>query len=244
MISTTNMEFARILSFALLLFAGAAIMAGEPGPRMLDFKPRISGELFISTMQADGSPYLHDNWVKGDLILKDGSMIAQQDFRYNGYLDALIWRQPKTLQSVKADKDLVEQFILYPPGSDTMVFQNITISPWYESRPLNLYAEIRYLGDISLVVHQRIRRTGETLESRGARIISRPRIELDPVYYIIMPDNEAREIRRLNRRSLSRLFPDEGVAIRSALRRAGIRINNEADLLRAVAVIDQLLMEE
>lgn len=244
MISKTHMGFIRLLGFAWMLLAVTGLAASDPGPKILDAKPRISGELFISTMQADGSPYLHDTWVKGDLVLKDGSVVTQQDFRYNGYLDALIWRQPNTLQSVRADKDLVKQFMLYPPGADTIVFQNITIRPWYETSPLNIYAEIRYQGDISLVVHRRIRQTGETLESRGARIISRPRIEPDPVYYILMPDNEARELRRLNRRALSRLFPGNSAAIRSALRREGIRIDNEADLLHAVKVIDQLLMEE
>ncbi len=235
---------AGLFSLALVLSAAAAVgTGGGAQARTMDFEPRISGEVFISTMQADGSPYLHDDWVKGDLLLLDGSLVRGQDVRYNGYLDALIWRQPRSLQSVKVAKDMVRQFVLYPPGPDSLVFQNITLRPWYESESVNLFAQILYKGEISLVVHQRIRRTGETLESRGARIISRPRIEHDPVFYVLMPDNEARELRRHSRRSLSRLFPEQRTDVRAALRNEGVRINSQEDLVRAIRVIDNLFFE-
>ncbi len=235
---------AGLLSCALVFSLMASDNTGSGTQlRTLDFEPRISGEVFISTMQADGSPYLHDNWVRGDLFLRDGSLVREQYFRYNGYLDALIWRQPRSLQSVKVAKDMVEQFVLHPPGGDSLIFQNITLRPWYESASVNLYAQILYKGDISLVVHQRIRRTGETLESRGTRIISRPRIEHDPVFYVLMPDHEARELRRHSRRSLSRLFPDHRAEVRASLRNEGIRINSQEDLVRAIKIIDKMLSE-
>lgn len=232
------------LSFAIALSLVASPDDGsDKRVRTMDFEPRISGEVFVSTLQADGSPYLHDNWVRGDLLLRDGSLVKQQYFRYNGYLDALIWRQPGSLQSVKVAKEMVKQFVLYPHGNDSLVFQNITLRPWYESASVNLYAQVLYEGEISLVVHQRIRRTGETLESRGARIISRPRIEHDPVFYVLMPDNEARELRRQSRRALSRLFPEDRAGVRSAMRSENIRINSQEDLVRAIRVIDKLFVE-
>ncbi|GEM_PF-960879 len=211
--------------------------------KTLQDEPVITGEVFVTTMQADGSPYLLDDWARGDVVLRDGSVARDQDLRYHGYLDELIWRQPRSMQSIKVDKQQVASFTLYPGEQDTLTFKNLTISPWYESGEINFYAQILYEGDVSLVAHQRIRRTGETHRSTGGRIISRPRIELDPVYYFVMPDDEAREVGRKSNRSVSRLFPDHRRDVRSALRNAGIRINDERDMKEAARIIDTLYQD-
>lgn len=234
-----------MILFPLILIAGFYTgLAYEPEtpakPETLEQTQRLTGEVFVTTMQADGSPYLHDDWVKGDLKLRDSTLVEGQDFRYNGYLDELIWRQPRTLQSIKINKETVSAFTLYPNEHDTLVFRNINIKPWYESDELNLYAQILYKDEVTLVAHQRIRRTGETHRSTGGRIIARPRIEHDPVYYFVMPDGEAREISRKSRRAISRLFPDHRREVRSALRREAGRIDHEADLINAAHIINQL----
>ncbi len=218
-----------------------AFSANKHEPLLLDFEARLSGEVFTFHMQADGSQYLFENWVKGDVSFISGKSLKDQSFRYNGYLDELIWLHPSFYKPVKADKYQIESFTLYPPGGDTLIFENISFKPRFESDSLHFFAQKLYTGDISLVAYRQIKRTGETLESIGPRLVARPKIEPEPVYYLILPDDQVHEVRRLNRRSLYRIFSDERRAIREGFRRECLRINNERDLIKAVGIIDEIL---
>ncbi len=235
-----------IAAFFILLFLGFTLNAGNEtqviAPELIESQPRISGEVFNFHMQADGSQYLYDYWVKGDIFLVDGSVIRGELFKYNAYLDELIWLHPVSFKPVQAEKDFVEGFTLYPHNGDTLVFNHVTIKPWYENEPLKLYAQELYEGrHISLVVQRRIKRTGERLKSSGARIIATPILEPDPVFFVVFDDGEARDIKRLNRRAVAAVFPETQKEIRSLLRQEGIRINDQSDLVKAVMLIDAVI---
>jgi len=93
------------------------------------------------------------------------------------------------------------------------------------------------------MAQRRVVKTGERLTSVRGTHISVPRLEADPVFYIVMPDNEAFEVGRLNRRALYRIFPEYRSEIRTALRRENIWIRSESDLVRAVALIDEIVSQ-
>lgn len=243
MLRNTHSSFA---VFFVLLILRFTLYAGNENqvtsPELIENQPRISGEVFNFHMQADGSQYLYDYWVKGDVYLIDGSVIRGELFKYNAYLDELIWLHPLSFKPVQAEKDFVEGFTLFPLDGDTLFFNHVTIKPWYENEPLKLYAQELYEGQhISLVVQRRIKRTGETLKSSGARIIATPIIEPDPVFFVVFDDGEARDIKRMTRRAVAAVFPETQKEIRSLLRQEGIRINDQNDLVKAIMLIDTRL---
>ncbi len=208
------------------------------------FEPRLSGEIYTFTMRADGNYYLNENWLKGDVALISGETVHDKLLKYNIYLDELIWLSSKTYKPVKVDKKLVKEFTINLPDSrEPVLFRNITIDVAFRDDPLNIFAHKLYEGNISLVAQRRVRQTGERFTSERGTHISVPRLEPDPVYYIIMPDNKAREVGRLNRRALYRIFPDYRSEIRTALRRENVWIRSENDLVRAVGIIDEIVTQ-
>ncbi len=208
------------------------------------YEPRLSGEVYTFLMRANGSYYLNENWVKGDVLLISGEKAHDKRLKYNTYLDELIWLSSKTYQPVKVDKNLVREFSVNLPGEqEPAIFHNITIDVAFRSEPLNIFAHSLYDGNISLVAHRRVIKTGERLTSEGGTLISVPRLEPDPVFYIVKPDNEAHEVSRFSRRALYRIFPEQRDEIRTALRRERIWIRSENDLIRAVAIIDEVVSQ-
>ncbi len=231
-----------LFALVVTIFACNAVADGQRGPVTLDYAVRLSGEVYHFFMQADGNYYLADNWVEGDVELVTGEKVHGELLKYNTYLDELIWLSSRTYQPVKADKKLVSQFSLALPGvAEAALFRNITISVPLEADSVNLYAQQLYEGNISLVAHRRVVISGERQESYRGGMQSIPRLTADPVFYIVTGDHEAFEVSRFSRRSLYRIFPDYRSEIRAALRNEGLLIRSEADLIRAVSIIDDIV---
>lgn len=211
---------------------------------VLGFEPRLSGELYDFFLRADGSYYLHNTWLEGDVLLVSGKKARGERLKYNIFLDELIWLSSKTYQPVKLDKKLIKEFyIALPNQRERMVFSNITFETAYSSEKKNIYAHKLYEGNISLMAHRRVIRTGERLASHRGTQISVPRLEQNPVFYIITEDNIAYEVGRFSRRALYSIFPEHRSEIRAAFRRERLRIRSENDMVRAVKMIDEMLSE-
>ncbi len=232
------------LSFILVVCPAELPAQFDKDDITLKREPKLSGEVYSFTMQAEGSYYLNRNWSDGDVLLATGEKVKNELFKYNGFLDELVWLNAKTYQPVKVDKEMVEEFTLYLPGERRpFVFQNITIDIALSAETKNIFAHSLYEGEISLVAHRRIIRTGQSLRSGEGTLYAVARLKPEPVFYIVMPDNKAFEVRRFSRRSLYRIFPDHRRELRSAFRDRGLRIRSENDLIQAVDVVDQVLFQ-
>lgn len=240
------------LTLLLIILTASLTVSGSDNedlslmsPVIIDYTSRISGEIFTSRIQAHGTQYLFDSWLEGKLYLIDGSGIEGEMYKYNAFLDELIWLQTNTYIPVQTDKELIKGFELYAPSGDTLFFDHITIKPWFENQRLRLYAQRLYTGaEVSLLAQRRIRRTGEIHESSGARIIATPTLEADPLYFVLVDGEEARDLRKLNRRSLIAVFPDHKREVRSLIRSTGIRINTESDMIRVMQQIDSMFVDD
>ncbi|MDX9942604.1 MAG: hypothetical protein RBS53_10330 [Bacteroidales bacterium] len=203
---------------------------------------RLSGEVFSFGLHAEGSMYFPEDWNQGRVTLTSGEVVEVERLRYNGYLDQLIWLNPANFQPIQIDKQMVHSFSLQVPYlPDSLYFENITFKRWYESNPINIYGQLMYRGNIRLLAHRRIFSEREVIEERGNALVARAQLKLESIYYILMPDNQAHEFKRLNRKTLYRLFPEHSDALRDAFRQNNLRIRNENELIEAVKIIDQIL---
>jgi hypothetical protein len=223
-----------VLLMALPLAGGAAA-----GPDRSDFDPRLSGAVVNFAVRSTGSQYHHEEWLRGDVLLYSGEVVPNQELRYNGYRDALVWLHPETRRTIWVDEELVREFSLYDSRADRhMVFERF--APGRQSRAI--YAERLFMNHIGLYVHRRVEQTGETTELRDNALRPVLTLEPRPVYYIVR-EGEAVVLARLNRRFLLNLFPDHRREVRSILRQNRLNVRNEYELVRAVVLIDAFLKD-
>lgn len=232
-----------LLSLALLLVFSPLLADGDKNDALVPpNQARLSGEVFTFSLHSDGSMYYPETWNPGRVTLRSGEVVEAEQLRYNGYLDQLIWLNTETLQQIQVDKPLVHSFTLQLTSPrDTLHFENITFKRWYETDFQNIFGQMMYRGEIRLLVHRQIVTNREISEVRGSTLVARAQLKADPIFYVLMPGNEAREIKRFNRKALYRLFPEHADQIREAFRQNHLRIRNEQELIQAVKIIDLIL---
>jgi len=203
------------------------------------FSSRLSGEIVSLSMRARGSQYTHQDWKYGEVVLYSGELVSDVSLRYNGYRNMLVWRDPKTLNHIRLDNQLIEGFSLQL-DTGTINFRRLQVSPGDQS----IFAECLFEDEIKLFAWRNIEQTGDYIESTGARMVSIPILEPRPRYYLKDSRGNITRIRRLNQRSLTEAFPEEQrEKVRELADQHNLRINDEATMIRAVRKINDGLSE-
>lgn len=206
----------------------------------LGYEARLAGKIYDFALDAEGDYYLAEGWAMGDVLLLSGDKVSGERVKYNAYLDELIWLSPRNQQAVQIDKRLVKEFSMILPGEDhPRVFRRLFLRDGQALHEDGQYAELLHDGDVSLFVYRRVLQSGERVKTVEGRLRAIPQLEADPVYYILMPDGQLKELSRLSRRSLQGMFPDHQQEIRSLLRSEQRMIRSEADLIRAMFLIEE-----
>ncbi len=201
---------------------------------------KLSGEAFAFNLFASGSQYLFEEWVRGEVSLATGAVVKAESLRYNGYLDELIWLNPLGSMPVMVDKSLVSSFVLYGPHDrQPLVFEKISHRSWYASEPSQIYAQVLYRGEMSLMAYRNIRKTGENTIYTESGITVKENISPSHEYFLLSPEGRVHQIRQFNRRTFRRLFPDHRTEIRQALR--GISIHTDAQRVVFISRLDALM---
>jgi hypothetical protein len=237
-----NIIVRNIILISILSTITFGLQAGNPDPLIMKKKHHLSGEVFQSGQASVGSQYFYEEWLEGDVLLKSGQLVERKMLRYNGLLDELIWMPAPTRPQVRVDKNMVAQFSIVLPGtSKKVVFENVTIRPRFQSSEINIFAQALHRENLSLYAYRKVKQKDELTRrtERGVYII--PVLEPDPVYYIVFSDHQAVPLRKLNNRSLIRVFPDQRREIREILRDENLRIRTERDMILAVMAINRLI---
>jgi hypothetical protein len=237
-----NIIVRNIILISILSTINFGLQAGNPDPLIMKKEHHLSGEVFQSGQASVGSQYFYEEWLEGDVLLKSGQLVERKMLRYNGLLDELIWMPAPTRSQVRVDKNMVAQFSFTLPGErETVVFENITIRTRFQSSGINIFAQVLYKGDISLYSYRKIKKEDDLARRTDRGVYHIPVLEPDPIYYIVFQDHEALELRKLNNRSLLRLFPEHKREIREILRGNEIRMRSEKDAVQAVKAIGGLI---
>ncbi|MBW6498219.1 MAG: hypothetical protein K0B09_07530, partial [Bacteroidales bacterium] len=147
---------------------------------------------------------------------------------------------PLTYETVIADKKLVREFRLKNPGRED-VFKNLINSQWMEFSQSSDYMRVLFEGNISLLIHQRVKKVGEVAEftSDGPKI--RTKLKPDPVYYLFTHDNRSFLIRRFNNRTLNKIFPKNKEEVRQAFRSTHGRPQKDSERTELIKNLELLI---
>jgi len=204
--------------------------------------PMLPGEVSNPLVQYAGSPYLFDRWTPGRVLMHDRTMVESDHLRYDALNDHLLWMVTGENEQVIVDAGLIRGFLLKEPGSDNYLeFRQNDCLGLDGLRCDRCFVQVLHQGKVSLYVQRSKRITSRTEtvvhggEARQMRLL-----DDDPRYFLQLPGEETRQI-RLGRRSFLSAFPSHGRMLRRALRQAGIQVNEEADLLRAVKWLNATL---
>ncbi|HHN47476.1 MAG TPA: hypothetical protein ENN08_00825 [Bacteroidales bacterium] len=235
----------RFFTAFLILLLPVGLMAQQPssgsGPEAL-FKAHLSGEVYTPPVIHSGSQWFIGDWANSNVTLITGEKVSDVMLRYNGYLDELFWLTPGTFEQVRLDKNLIRQFEMEDPGSgEKLIFKNLEVNNILAPGSIQVFAQLLHRGDISLYVHRKIRETGATTSVMvGGTLVARRVLGPDYQYYL-QHRSELPGAIQPARRSLMRTFPQHRRQIRQALRQHNIRIRNEAQLIYAIEIINDLV---
>jgi hypothetical protein len=230
-----------VFLFSLLLINNAQSQ-GDFGGRDSIFQPHLPGEVYTPPVVHAGSPWFLADWLKGEVTLTNGQTTRDVLLRYNGYFDELFWLTPVDFEQVQLDKQLIMSFAFYDPEEDEWFrFERLDKRNVLTGNTENVFAQLLTGNEIRLYVHRKIRETGATTSTMvGGVLMARQVLGPDYNYFLKRSDSEAQAI-SVNRRSLLRAFPGYRHEIRQKLRHHHIRIRNEAQLITAVELINDLL---
>lgn len=207
----------------------------------ISFEPCLSGELFTPAERFSNSQYYFDNWMTGNVTLISGDIVKNQKIQYNAYMDEVFWLHPAIYRHVMLDKLLLSGFTVINDDSGNIIeFKRIkTVNE--TGREQDIFARLLYENSISLYSRRVFRESGSIKTTRlDNRLVSRISLMSDHKYFLVLEDATVIPVSR-NRRSLYNAFPGKRIEIRSTLRRNRNRIRNEADLIEAVGLINNII---
>ncbi len=235
----TRLAFTILIAFASLAPLKDAFSQTIRDSNNNAFSPRLSGEVVNYNVPTKGSQYLFQDWLPARVLFQSGESLEVASLRYNGYHNTVVWRHPKTHRHIRLDDLLIKEFSLNHPAR-TARFVRFQAPGATET----IFAECLFDENIRLLALRNIEQTDQVVESYVGTMVSVPVLEPRPEYYVVSAAGEVTRISRLNRRNLERAFPGNERDIRRLLRLHNLRIRNEAELLEAVTLIDDMLGQE
>jgi hypothetical protein len=202
-----------LLIFAILPNAISNVAEKNPGQP----EPRLSGEVAKLNAETIGSRFYYDFWLPGKVFLESGAAIEDHLLMYNGFADELYYQHPQTYETIIADKKLISGFVLEGYGRYD-AFKKISRGEWSGISGNGTYLRIIHEGNISLLVQQSVKRTGEVIEFTNDGIRIKVRLESAPIYHLMLSNSKSFVVKRFNRKTFFRILPNYQEEIRQAFR--------------------------
>jgi hypothetical protein len=217
----------RILIIGILLFIQntgfcqdkSFLQNGNRSQYPFYFESKLSGEVYIPDNAYVGSPYLFNDWSKGDVSLKTGQVVHSKWLRYNGLTDDLIWRTDSSFQQVKLDKKLISEFrfIQAHEGAE-YYFHKIRIPSWIKNDTIEVFAQILEKNDIlSLYIIRRIIIEGHVADETSGHLILKQLLIPDTYYYLSIAGQPGLRFRKMNLKTFISKFPENAERIKSLM---------------------------
>ncbi len=208
------------------------------------FEQGLSGIINAPPRRPIGNQhYPSEDWIKGNVLLVNDITVENKLLRYNSYLDDLFWLSEGDYQQVQLDKKLVREFeILLPGGQSPLKFRRIEVNaPLYIGKN-EIFGELLHEGEhLSLYAYRRAIETTRGDYRVGNKLYGGIMIKPSHLYLFVLRDGSTRVIRRIRRRNILDLFPENRNEIRSIIREKRIWIRSGEDLTEIARLIDAYL---
>lgn len=237
LMSRGNLHIVYLLLIPLFIIPELVIAQCE----LISSTPKLSGELYQQKIIYAGNPFFLDNWVNGDVTLESGEVVKDQLLRYNALEDELIWKEPNSSRPVKLDKMLVASFTLEQRNlvDSILYFERLSNVKKRAFAVSNDFFQLLYRGRYTLFACRWVEKTSQTesvyVGGRGQRAL----LIVPKTTYYIQLDNENIITISLGKKSFINAFTDKYKISRKVLKKNGIRIKNEKELVDAIKWIEK-----
>ena len=223
-----------IFAFAIILMITSQNLTGQRTISDINsnptyFEPCLTGELFAPTSIIDPITYFNSEWLSGDIYLSNGEVVRNKLIKYNGLLDELFWKELKSNNIIKLDKESILCFHFSNFKGDTSVyFRKIKAKRNIMADSGEIFVQKIYEGRIKLYVsHTFFIDRRELIYNNGIPFEKEIYVE-EPVYYFRNSNNKTFVTRSLSRKSLFAFSPENKDKISEFLKsnRPGKIVNN------------------
>lgn len=208
------------------------------------FEQGLSGRVTNPPRRLIGNQHYPDEeWHRGSVVLNSGTEVKGKLLRYNGYLDGLFWLYEGDYQQVQVDRDMIKEFRIPGPAGQLSVYRKISVNAPVLAGTDDIFGELLHDGDISVYAWRRIIETGRGDQRIGEIIYGGMRIKPAHIYIIRLPDETVHTTRRISRRRILDMFPENRREIRRLLREHRMRPVTEQDLVETAVILEDYLKE-
>ncbi|NEW82221.1 MAG: hypothetical protein GZ094_07635 [Mariniphaga sp.] len=140
-----------LLMIALIYGNAAILKAQEPLNKNWDSQ-KIKGVRYVPYPSLDGSPFLFDIWLQGNVEFSNGEISDTLSIRYSAYEDELIYYNKEIPCHVVIDKETISGFSITNKKGNTRFFRK----QYYDgSQPGDHFFEVLSKGATDLIVYRR-----------------------------------------------------------------------------------------
>jgi hypothetical protein len=203
------------------------------------FRTSVIGRYYKTPPRGYGSPYLNDNWLKGDIVLISGDTLKNLLLKMDCYKNELVWMSDgKSMVSV--DPNLVSSFTLFSKSDLTTErkFQKINFKLPLISDTVVKYLEVLNEGYFNLYSFRKIGIYSRPTAGTSGGLFTMNEYELESSYYIQAKNQPVKTI-ELKRKSLIKVYPDMAERMKKLLKdnHCG-SIKNEIQLVNTLKLIN------
>jgi hypothetical protein len=172
--------------------------------------PALPGQLFRPPGTIDNSTWFNVDWLRADIKMANGEIVRNKEIKYSGLLDVLLWREPESNTIVMLDKAAISWFHFINYKGDTSVyFSRLKVKRDLVADSTNIFGQDIYHGKLSLyVLHTYYIERRDVYAVNGVYQENEIYAEV-PVYFFKLQDNRTFGIKKLTRKNLHAIAPEE-----------------------------------
>lgn len=219
------------LTILLLTLSSSDLMAQNLGTGNQSGK-KIRGARFMPYPNYTGKPYLYDKFIFGEIEFTDGTKINNIGLSYSTYRDELIYYNTEVSTQIIVDKISLKGFILNVPFGEQRIFRRMQSTGFAKEER---YYELLFEGKTSLLAYRKV-----NLESCDT-YYSKSGLAYQPayIYYLYSPEKGFSALNPTRNSLLSKFNKANQKIVKKLLRKNGIFITDEANLIKAWALIEE-----
>lgn len=182
-----------------------------------------------------GSPYYHDDWLKGTLELENGKVVKDVEMKLNLYENELIVKDGK--QSGIINRALVKGFSL---GFADQIDAHFARYPTYDKSGSDLYYKILHEGKMTLL--ENIKIIYEKASFEGAYSVNKTYDEFKqyPSYFFITADSDKPQKIKSTNKAFLKIFPAHQAELKRYISENLLDVRNAEDIMNVLRYYDQL----
>jgi hypothetical protein len=241
------MNFKKEILFIAFFISMVPVYSQDINPRSIDSlysqlkEPYLIGDVFIPKV-GRGSQFFKDEWLPGDITLVNNFMVYNKILNYDGFIDELIFSKLNSSAKVILDKELVSAFCLKDKKSDSVYcFSKIKIKKDFYMDSCEIYAQILYANKLSLFAYRRVILDEPDQVTKNNKDFFLDVFKPSPIYYFRLPEGKTIGFKRINKKTVLALFPENTDSVKKALKENKLReLKTEADLIRFTEILNNV----